>query len=111
MPYITRDRNNEIKALYNESQSDADEFLPNNNAEVLAFLTDGEHQSMDQDFLSQTDTDLIRVLEDLVDLLTEKHVILFTDLPTAAQNKLLQRKSVRKSLQHSLLDEDEGNIF
>ncbi|MFK5986387.1 MAG: hypothetical protein QM479_13320 [Pseudomonadota bacterium] len=111
MPYITRNQQHKIQSLYNEAQSEDQEFLPNNDTQVLEFLKDETCNSKDQVFLNQTDTDLIRVLEDLVDLLTEKHVILFTDLPTAAQNKLLQRKSIRRNLQHSILDGEEDNIF
>jgi hypothetical protein len=38
---------------------------------------------------------MMRILEDLIDLLTEKRLIQFTELPLAAQKKLLGRKWVR----------------
>jgi len=58
-------------------------------------------------FLEQSDIELVRVLEDLVDVLTQKGVILFTELPEAAQQKLLRRKSARQVVQNSILNEDD----
>jgi len=58
-------------------------------------------------FLEQSDIELVRVLEDLVDVLTQKGVILFTELPEAAQQKLLRRKTARHIVQNSILNEDD----
>ena len=110
MPYITRDKENIIHSLHNEEQFEGQEFLANDSPQILNFVKSNVGDE-NQLFLDKTDTDLIRVLEDLVDLLTEKHIILFTDLPTAAQSKLLQRKSVRKSIHHNIIDTDEEDIF
>ncbi len=52
--------------------------------------------------LSQTDTSLVRVLEDLIDVLINRGVIQFTDLPEAAQAKLLERRQTRASLNNRL---------
>jgi len=52
--------------------------------------------------LSQTDTSLVRVLEDLIDVLITRGVIQFTDLPEAAQAKLLERRETRASLSNRL---------
>ena len=52
--------------------------------------------------LSQTDTSLVRVLEDLIDVLINRGVIQFTDLPEAAQAKLLERRETRASLDNRL---------
>ena len=111
MPYITRDNQNIIQSLHNEKQIEGQEFLPNNDPQVMLFYRKGDAENENQTFLNQTDIELVRVLEDVVDLLTEKHVILFTELPTAAQNKLLQRKSVRQNLNDSFIDTEEDNIF
>ena len=48
--------------------------------------------------LSETDTSLVRVLEDLIDVLITRGVIQFTDLPEAAQAKLMERRQTRASL-------------
>jgi len=60
--------------------------------------------------LSETDTGLARVLEDLIDVLITRGHIQFTDLPEAAQAKLLERRQTRASLSHRLdLLPDEGD--
>ncbi len=64
--------------------------------------------------LSQTDAELARVLEDLIDLLITRGLIQFTDLPEAAQAKLMERRQTRSTLPHRLqllpLDPDNGVI-
>ena len=45
--------------------------------------------------LRQSDADFIRVLDDLVYLLINKGMIVFTDLPTEARNKLMFRRRLR----------------
>jgi hypothetical protein len=55
-----------------------------------------------EELLSQSDTAIARVLEDLIDVLITRGVIQFTDLPQAAQNKLLSRRQTRARLKDSL---------
>jgi hypothetical protein len=52
--------------------------------------------------LSQSDTGLARVLEDVIDVLITRGVIQFTDLPDEAQAKLLERRQTRASLSNRL---------
>jgi len=111
MPFVTRNTDSKITTLHDEKQYDEQEFLSNDNPQIIAFLKKFTEENEDQVYLNQSDFELVRVLEDLVDLLTEKHIILFTELPPAAQNKLLRRKSARKSLQTSLLSDEDDNIF
>jgi len=54
------------------------------------------------DALSRSDTSLVRVLEDLIDVLINRGVIQFTDLPEAAQAKLLERREARATLSKRL---------
>lgn len=62
--------------------------------------------------LSQTDAGLARVLEDLIDVLINRGLIQFTDLPPAAQAKLLERRQTRASLANRLeLLADDGDGF
>ena len=46
--------------------------------------------------------DFVRVLEDVVQLLVDKGVILFTDLPESAQEKMLYRQRLRSSIKNNL---------
>lgn len=45
--------------------------------------------------LQRSDLEMIRVYEDVVDVLISKRIICLTDLPLAAQEKLLRRKHMR----------------
>lgn len=73
-------------------------------ASLSATTVDGaEAGSIDdpevQEFLRNLDVDLVRVLEDVVDLLVGRGVFRFTDLPDSAQQKLLFRKTLRSQWQ------------
>lgn len=48
--------------------------------------------------LLRSDLEMIRVYEDVVDVLISKRIICLTDLPRAAQEKLLRRKHLRSLL-------------
>ena len=60
--------------------------------------------------LSISDVALVRVLEDLINTLIDKKVILFTDLPLAAREKLSTREKIRGHLSNldNLMSDDEG---
>jgi hypothetical protein len=63
--------------------------------------------------LRQSDLEMVRVLEDLIEVLMSKGVISITDLPEIAQNKLTSRAQARRSLsglEGLISDEDEGLI-
>ena len=64
--------------------------------------------------MKSADADFIRALEDLIDLLIDKQVIQFTDLPVPVQSKLLNRRMVRDQIRRKdnahLMDKDD-DIF
>lgn len=64
-----------------------------------------------QDFLRKLDVDLVRVLEDVIELLIGHGVFRFTDLPPSAQQKLLFRKNLRsqwRAVPDPIGNEEEG---
>jgi hypothetical protein len=81
-------------------------------------ISDAEVQVFTQEVSSQTealklsDSGLVRVVEDLIDVLINRGVFLFTDLPEAVQFKLMERRQTRASMGHrlqpTLLDDDNG---
>lgn len=112
MPYINRDQNNQIIALYTEPPFEGAEHLPTHHDDIIAFLN--SHQDGDNNqplhFLTNSDYELVRVLEDLIELLIDKNQILFTELPAQAQKKLVQRRGARQNLQESdslMINEDD----
>lgn len=93
MPYVTRDEQGQIQAVSLEPSAGASE-LPPDSPELAEFMS----KIMGQGTLLQSDLRLVRVLEDLINLLIDREVIRFTDLPLAAQEKLMERRSMRQSL-------------
>ena len=81
--------------------------LPDDAPEVLDFT---EGLAKPDDALRGSDLSFVRVLEDVIDLLVERCVIRFTDLPLPAQTKLLQRRDNRKQRQELRLLGDEDLI-
>ena len=94
MPYVKHDEQGHI-AMVNLEPGEGLLEVPANSPEMIEFM---KGMGMEQGSLQQSDMRLVRVLEDLVDLLIARDVIRFTDLPQAAQEKLLERRSMRQSL-------------
>lgn len=62
--------------------------------------------------VSASDAALIRVLEDLIDVLIERGLIRFTDLPPPAQEKLVQRRHWRAEMRKlSLMNHDHPDVI
>ncbi|TYC51584.1 hypothetical protein ETQ85_24190 [Zoogloea oleivorans] len=51
---------------------------------------------------TRLDAELIRVIEDVVDVLIDRGLLRLTDLPAEAQRKLMTRKGARARLRHGL---------
>ncbi|MBK8336240.1 MAG: tryptophan synthase subunit beta like protein [Sterolibacteriaceae bacterium] len=94
MPYIHTDTAGNVISLHREATAEATERIAAGDPRVAAFLG-RDVAGPNGEFLS-LDLDLIRVLEDLVDVLIERNVITFTDLPAAAQEKIFRRRSKRE---------------
>jgi hypothetical protein len=98
MPYVCRNAQGRVVGLSEQPSDPADESLPASHPDVLDFLfRDTGDERASARFLA-SDLAFIRVVEDLVAVLVEKRVIAFTDLPPAAQDKLLDRRSMRSYL-------------
>lgn len=94
MPYIRRDTEGRIAAIELEPGAGLEEIQAG-SAELADFV---RRMGAEPSSLAQSDMRLVRVLEDLIELLIARDVIRFTDLPQAAQEKLLERRSMRQSL-------------
>ena len=105
MPYIARGNSGTIIAVFKEENECAREHVSPENRELQAFL--GQNRLADKarertsdrsklhQALRQSDADFVRVLDDLVYLLLNKGMIMFTDLPTEARQKLMIRRRLR----------------
>ncbi len=105
MPYIARGNSGTIIAVFKEENECAREHISPENRELQAFL--GQNRLVDKarertsdrsklhQALRQSDADFVRVLDDLVYLLLNKGMIMFTDLPKEARQKLMIRRRLR----------------
>jgi len=111
--FVKRNEQGQIVAVSAGSQADFEEQLDPSDPEIIAFLNAMQTDNPDEvRQLQSSDADLARVVEDIINLLTDKGVIQFTELPKAAQQKLLQRKSLRKNIRHlKLVDDDSDDLM
>ena len=98
MLYVKRDETGNIIALNNKPEPGAEEQKSIMDEEILAFLDTSVKTDPWVQLLSLSDISIIRILEDLIDLLIRKKVILFTELPEGAQKKISERKRVRQKI-------------
>ncbi|MBC8318345.1 MAG: hypothetical protein H8E41_10605 [Desulfobulbaceae bacterium] len=98
MLYIERDQDGEITGLRNNPSAQANEKKPVTDAEVLSFLNKKVGDESFLHLLSLSDVGIIRILEDLVELLIKKNILLLTELPEEAQDKIKQRKMLRDKM-------------
>lgn len=94
MLYAIRNEEGRIVSLSETPQAGADQ-VSIKDKEVLDFLSIESEGFSTDTFLEQSDTGVARIFEDLVDVLIQKNLIMFTDLPEMAQKKLLGRKLAR----------------
>jgi len=98
MLYIERNSDGKITAIHQAPTPKATEQKALLDEEIISFLgTDSKLDSWIQ-LLSLSDVSIIRVIEDLIDVLVKKNLIMFTDLPEEARDKLKERKRVRKKM-------------
>ena len=101
MPYVTRDASGRISGIFDQAEVGVAEELPAGDPELTRFLVEQGLSTPDsaRKVLAGSDLKMIRLVDDLIDLLIDKDVIKFTDLPPAAGEKYLQRQVARKRLQ------------
>jgi hypothetical protein len=104
MPYFQRDANGTIVSLRSDQDDVHTEFLAPTHPDIISFLTTEKQMSNDskaKETLSESDQDFARATEDLIHLLIQKNIILFTELPVEVQAKMVGREKLRSNLQDS----------
>ena len=107
MFYAERDDKGNIVAIRKEPESDSDTVDVVSEEELMAFLSTQENSDSYVSLLTLSDTRVIRVLDDLIDVLTEKNIITLTDLPEEARQKIGSRKETREKLHGCQLTVDD----
>lgn len=112
MPYVKRGPGGQVAAIFAEAQADAREYVQSDADEVRRFVgatAAGAATGNPRQSLTESDLELVRVLEDLISVLMDKNVIQQTDLPEEARAKLLRRRQLRGELDNlvGLVSEEE----
>lgn len=115
MPFVKRDSSGRVVAVSEQETADIRDWIDADDPalEAYARALAPRPSAQTRQALEHSDLGLIRVIEDLVDTLLAKDVIRFTDLPVAAQKRLLERRNLRASMNAlELLDsERDANLF
>ncbi|KQN49650.1 tryptophan synthase subunit beta [Pseudomonas sp. Leaf48] len=112
MFYVQRDAQGLLVRVEAAAYAEATETLPADHHEIQDwYANEAVETSLKQ--LKQSDLEMIRVLDDLIQVLTQKGVIRVTDLPPAAQAKLMDRTQAREALGglSHLIDEEEAGLI
>ncbi len=102
--HVRRNPAGDIISVSLEADAGHPEMLERGAPELQGFVSQVDQAA---ESLARSDSDMSRVLEDVIDLLISRDLIRFTDLPAAAQAKLLKRRKMRQGLGDSLLSDDE----
>ncbi len=79
MVYIRRDKSGKICAVFSEKTDEAAEEVEIDSPEFVDFLMRCD-VNLQMKFL-QSDLQMIRVLEDVIDILMDKNIVTITDFP------------------------------
>ncbi len=107
MPFVERGANGLIVAVRDKPSAGATEELPADRQELLAFRGIADEARELREGLGDSDLDVVRVIEDLIEALLRRGLILPTDLPSPALTKITQRRQMRGRLR-GLLDSIES---
>ncbi|KAB0493609.1 tryptophan synthase subunit beta [Pseudomonas vancouverensis] len=112
MFYVQRDAQGQLLRVEAQAYAEATETLPADHPEIKDWLAERKLAS-NLKRLKQSDPEMIRVLDDLIQVLIDKGVIRVTDLPAAAQAKLMDRSQAREALGglSQLVGEDEDGLI
>lgn len=104
MPYVKRSPDGRLQAVSLVSDSVCNEELMPDDPELQVFV--GGLNAHKQ--FVESDLQFVRVIEDVLELLIERGVIRFTDLPEVAQQKMIARQQLRSNRASlDLLDTDD----
>lgn len=107
MLYVERDGEGAIIAMHSSPQPNASEEKSVVDEEILDFLSKTVSADSRKLLLSLSDMGIVRLLEDLIDLLIHKNIIYYTELPERAQEKIRERKRLRETITPQTLTVDD----
>ncbi|CDF83907.1 conserved hypothetical protein [Pseudomonas knackmussii B13] len=99
MVYVQRDGHGKLLRVESQPFEGMNDTLAYQSDELKDWLEARTEVRSRLDLLRHSDLDLVRVLEDVVNVLVERGVIRYTDLPEAARRKLDDRAVARAELE------------
>ena len=96
MLYLVRGPDGTVQTVSRQALQDSTP-VEDHAPEVVEFFNRNQARGF-----NESDADFVRVLEDLIDTLITNNVIRHTDLPPAAQKKLMLRKGLRSRISGAL---------
>ncbi|MDX1351840.1 MAG: hypothetical protein R3254_02440 [Thiomicrorhabdus sp.] len=110
MLYIEKNSAGEIENIHFSPQENLEE-ISLHDPKLKAFIENAPNSDeIIQKVLNRLDLDMVRIIEDVIDILIDKNVMLFTDLPDPVQNKILFKKNIRNLSSNNSIIEDEELI-
>ena len=97
MPFVTKNSAGEVIGVHRVKTPGASVVRPGDPA-LLEFLMQSANRESRGSALDESDHDMSRVVEDLIELMIEKRMISLGELPPAAQEKVLKRQELRGDL-------------
>ena len=98
MFYAERDQDGIIIAIRREAGGEHVDKDPLTEEELETFLASEFGKSSYELLLRAADKKMIRVLDDLIEVLVNRNIIMLTDLPDEAREKLGSRQEVRRRM-------------
>ncbi len=95
MPFVHKDAAGKILAVYTDPVEGGQEVAADDPG-LKAFILQNIPSADTGNEWMESDLALARVIEDLIEVLIDKKLIMFTDFPEGAQKKLLDRRGLRK---------------
>ncbi|MBA0208121.1 tryptophan synthase subunit beta [Pectobacterium brasiliense] len=114
MFYIQRDSDGHLMKVEKSPFPEMNGELSDDSREVQAWFRSHQAAMSSLQQLRQSDLEMVRVLEDLIQVLIQKGVVSITDFPQAAQLKLINRAQAREALNgglNKLIGDDEETMF
>lgn len=113
MFYILRDNDGNLVQVESSPFEGMNGELPQDSVEAQAWMNNQQSILSSLEQLRSSDLEMVRVLEDLIQVLTSKGLLNITDFPQAAQLKLIQRAQAREALGglDALIRDDEESMF
>ncbi len=108
MIYVERNEQGNITSL-SLTSSTTNEEISVGSPELIEFIKHAPNcDELTSLVLNRLDLDMVRVIEDLLDIMIDRDLLRFTDLPIPVQDKLMFKRKIRNlNNENSILQEEE----